>query len=494
MEDKQKLIIDMMLTNEQTAHETKSANTLGHSITRRAYIVVDAYAREFAAQKINDPWIRMPGLRGIGKTTLLTQLYDNPAFRNATKIYISFERLNLINASMQDFVDACETYLGSSFETYNKPIVLLLDEVQYLEKWGVGLKIIRDRAKRVFIICTGSSAIALSDASDPNVARRVDTIKLHPLCFTEYAMIKQVHQGVKPQEINMPIPQLAEDVKRALFKSRDAEQCYIELAKLTPKINTYWTNLASVGLKSELFGEFIVKGTLPFTLSLLNDSAVWRRINGILRESLDKDMTQFGNFDNDIIKIIPKLLFKLAFSVETSMNNISTELGIHIRTVGSILSALEKTEIINAIPPKGAHNGNVKKASKYLFTSPAMRAALCNYGGIITPENSANLKGKLIEDTVGMYLKRMFFDTSMTTAIVEYDTAQGGADFILSPDGKRPSSIVIEVGANKSTGSQAIQTMSEIGGKYGLIVTSGKLDFDRANKLVRVPFEYFLLA
>ncbi len=163
------------------------------------------------------------------------------------------------------------------------------------------------------------------------------------------------------------------------------------------------------------------------------------------------------------------------------------------RTATAVLAALEKTEIITAVPPKGAHNGNIKKSAKYLFTSPAMRAALCNFGGIITTDDNAVLKGQLLEDIVGMYLKRLFLDAPLTRSIVEYDTAKGGADFIISPNGKKSSSIALEVGANKNTSRQAIQTLADIGGKYGMLVTTGNLQIDEANNVLRVPLDFFFL-
>jgi predicted AAA+ superfamily ATPase len=489
MQDKQRLLIDILIGGQQTAQEVMFANTRGRGITRRAFIVAQSYGRAFTSGKINDPWLLIPGLRGTGKTTLLTQLYNDDMFRNCTKLFISFDRVNMINATIQDFVAACEKFIGCSFEEYNKPIVMFLDEVQYVDKWAIGLKTIRDRTKKIFIVCTGSSALSLQ--TNPDVVRRADTIKLHPMCFTEYAMIKQVHEG--RHRIIKPVKSLADSLRTALFASSDAEACYIALSKLSPQVKSYWKTLCEIAPRQQLFGEYVTLGTLPFTLSLPNNAAVWRRINHILSESLDRDVTMFGKFDSNTINSINRLLFVLASSIEISMNKISSSLSMDIRTVAAVLSALEKTEIINAIPPKGAHNGNVKKASKYLFTSPAMRAALCNYGGIITPENSDSLRGKLLEDTVGLYLKRLFFDTPITPAIVEYDTASGGADFILSPDGKKDTSIAIEVGANKTVGRQAIKTLENTGGRYGLIITAGELDVDGQNRIVRVPFEYFLL-
>lgn len=486
MDEKSIRLQDMLQSAAQTAKEIKEANTVGTGMTRRAFLSVQSRARSFIRGDEQQAWIAMPGLRGIGKTTILAQLYNDPVFRRCTKIYASFDRVHTIGATTQEFINACETYIGSSFEAHDGPIVLFLDEVQYLENWAIGMKTVFDRTRRIFIFCTGSSALSLQ--TDANVARRIDIIKLHPLCFTEFVMIKQAHMR---RPMTRPIPNLAQGIREALFTASDAKDAHDKLAAFSASVNQYWTRTGFN--RNELFGEYLAYGTLPFTLDLPNRSTIWDRINRILSESLDRDVTAFGRFDGPTISAVPQMLFLLASSVEVSINSLCTTLGMNQRTVTALLAALEKTEIITAIPPKGAHNGNIKKSAKYLFTSPAMRAALCNFGGIITPDNNAVLKGKLLEDIIGMYLKRLFLDAPLTRAIVEYDTAQGGADFIISPNGQRSSSIAVEVGANKTTSRQVIQTLQDIGGRYGMVITSGGLAIDETNNVLRVPFEFFFL-
>lgn len=486
MSDYQQRLRDMLSSGGQTTIEIVEANTYNTDVTRRAYLSVQARAASFKRQEEHKVWVSMPGLRGIGKTTILAQLHNDPLFQDTKKLFASFDRVLTIGASIQDFISACEEYIGSSFEDCDEPIALFLDEVQYLENWAVGLKTVLDRANNIFIFCTGSSALSLQ--SDANVARRMDIIKLHPLCFTEYVMIKQAHSGMTTTR---PIPRLASELRAAIFQSMNAEDAYQKLVACRDRVNQYWSGTGY--RRNELFGEYLAYGTLPFTLDLPNRATIWDRISRILSESLDRDVIKLGRFDSPTISAIPQLLFLLASSSEVSINGLCGDLKMNQRTVTSILSALEKTEIITAIPPKGTHNGKIKKASKYMFTSPAMRAALCNFGGIITPDNNTMLRGKLLEDIVAMYFKRLFIDPPLSRAIVEYDTAKGGADFIISPDGKKTSSIALEVGSKKTTPKQAIQTLNDVGGRYGAIVTSGELSVQPKNNVVIIPFEYFFL-
>ena len=50
----------------------------------------------------------MAGLRGVGKTTLLAQLYLHPELRSATKFYLSLDQAQLLGAEMTDVVATLE--------------------------------------------------------------------------------------------------------------------------------------------------------------------------------------------------------------------------------------------------------------------------------------------------------------------------------------------------------------------------------------------------
>ena len=69
-----------------------------------------------------------------------------------------------------------------------------------------------------------------------------------------------------------------------------------------------------------------------------------------------------------------------------------------------------------------------------------------------------------------------------------YDSAAGGADFVLSLPERR---IAIEVGYGKKPTGQAESTLKKIGGKYGLVVCNSELAIE--GQVVKVPLEYFLL-
>jgi predicted AAA+ superfamily ATPase len=300
-------------------------------------------------------------------------------------------------------------------------------------------------------------------------------------------MMEQAHHK---QTIIYPIKGLGSAIREAIFDSSNVSQVYAGLTQLAPDVNGFWRGLN----KAQLIGKYFQYGTLPFTLTLPNESVIWARIYQTLSEVLARDVNAVGKFDQPTIAALPRLLFLLAHSEQISLNSLTSTLSINIKTIRSVLDELESTEIITAIKPKGSSFGRITKPYKYLFTSPAMRLALVNSGGAIRVENDSRskLRGQLLEDVIGLYFKRVFMD-SQRKAIVEYDTAKGGADFIVSRTGEKKDAMAIEVGVKKTSNRQAVQTRDDIGGKYGLVITDRPLSVDVEHGAVYIPLEYFLL-
>ena len=121
----------------------------------------------FIDEKYANRFIVIPGLRGVGKTTILYQTYEylfkekNIPLNNI--LYISCDELNdITECNIRELV---EIYLKNKFNknirTLNEKVFLLIDEAQYDKNWAVSNKIIFDKSDNIFMIITGSSAIHL---------------------------------------------------------------------------------------------------------------------------------------------------------------------------------------------------------------------------------------------------------------------------------------------------------------------------------------------
>ncbi|MCU0653136.1 MAG: AAA family ATPase [Candidatus Pacebacteria bacterium] len=438
--------------------------------TRNIYVKLNKYVEDFINGDSATRWITLTGLRGSGKTTLVSQLYWNARTADAYKLYISLDYVvQILGITLNDLLAVYEEIIGSFFEKTEKPILLFLDEVQYDEKWGITLKSIYDRSRKVFIFATGSAALTMNTNAD--VARRTIYEKLYPLCFTEFLKIKNEKFEEKG---------LVREMRRAIFESQNAKGSFNSIKLLEPGINKYF-----LGVDRMDIDKYIKYGSLPFMVALKNEALVYDQINKTLDRIINSDVARTGRFGSEIISKIPAILYAVADMDQINYTKISGVFGISRPKVMEIFDVLEKTETLIKIYPYGSHITQSRKPLKYLFSSPAFRSMYYHMiGNIVSADNA---RGKLLEDTAGMYLKR-FLDGKINASLT-YDSAQGGADFIVSFGGKR---ILIEVGAGSKDSRQLLNTAKKVKADYGLAICNDDLELLEEN-ILKMPLKYFLL-
>ncbi len=443
---------------------------------RDVYTTLSTYLDDFSEKRGEPRWIAIAGLRGVGKTTILAQLFSKLEVGSDKKLYLSLDQTTSLGFSLQEILAAYEELLGTSFETLQTPILLFLDEVQYQKDWGVIVKTVYDRSRNIFILTTGSSALSLQTNAD--IARRMVFEKLYPLGFAEYVHAK-FHKLLSAG--------LADRIKKALFFSENAEEVFEKLQKETAEVTKFWA-----GIDRFEVDRYFKYGSLPFSLGFSNEQLIYQQVQKVMDNIITNDVTQLNAFDKPTLSKLSQLLYAIAGADTISINKLAVTITLDPKTLIQALEAFEKTEVLLRIMPYGAHYSQVKKPSKYLFTSSAYRAMYYNLVGSV--EQYENYKGKLLEDVMGMYLTRLFGNKLGTTSLT-YDSAQLGADFILElkPGGGK---IVIEAGTSKKGKrgfEQTINTLEKVKGKYGLIVSQTHLAIDKQTNCVSVPLEYFLL-
>ena len=502
---------------------------------RRIWDSINQYVQRFLSNQANQ-WIIIPGLRGIGKTTLLTQLYNHPSLigDKISRFYFSLEQLSLIGASVNDLVEAFKFLHQKHPE---RMFFIFLDEVHSDPQWSLGCKIIFDQIPNSFLVCTGSSALSLR--LNPDSARRARLIKMYPLSLAESVAIRQIQGGVS--QAHIPESDLSHKLYTALFESRTVIEVYEKLINCGESADHYYNNLDQTRLlgrtttnepiSSQLIEEYINSyGTLPFfnipkhasmQTELLssgvnspagehNKEEIREMILQTLEQTLTGDTLKLlAGQTNDsrvnfqlqasTINLLPKLIRILANSERTSLRTIATKLeDTHQKTLGMMLKVLIMSDLISEISPLGSYLARSTKTPKYLFGAPALRQALVPLDSSkeISAANhqSGQLRGRLLEDTIVMYLERIFGKLSARRSI-EYDSRAGGADFVITPQDTNRDHIVIEVGYGKKTSIQAKQTLQSINGLYGLVITSSvtRPEIDTNNNSVYMPLSYFLL-
>lgn len=443
---------------------------------RDIYPKIDKYLKDFLHNsEARDRWIIIPGLRGVGKTTILAQLFLNhyQEIEPQRMLYISLDEVvNVLGSSLKDVLAAYERILGENFEKLTKPLFIFIDEAQYDPKWASVLKSVYDRSNKVFVICSGSSAVSLQ--TNPDVIRRAIFEKLFPTSFCEFLMIK---------EDKYPVTDLQKNIMNALFSSESAAEVYQKLKTYESAVLSFWSQV-----DQHYIDEYLKIGTLPFAIRIKDESRVYQTITLLLDKVINQDVQGLGRFDPQTISHIKRVLFLLAESEVSSVQNLAKTLETSITTISNILEVLEHAELLIRVMPYGSNSKKVRKPSKYQFMSSAMRSAFLSVAG--NPQIFAQQKGRLMEDIVAMTLYREFVANSR--GALNCDSSQGGADFILTIAEK--NIIPIEVGMGEKLGRQVRNTMKKVrSAKYGVVICSNELTLLEDANIVKVPLDYFLL-
>src|SRR5690606_22584131 len=143
----------------------------------------------------------------------------------------------------------------------------------------------------------------------------------------------------------------------------------------------------------------------------------------------------------------------------------ATNTGIGYDTLLKVFDALEKTEILLRVYPYGSHSKQTTNSSKFLFMSSAYRSMYFNLVGSVFGFNE--YKGKLVEDIVGLYLHRMFSQSSSVLRGFTHHDISGGADFIINC---QDANIAMEVGYGKKDFKQVEKSSNEVNTKYNLVI------------------------
>jgi len=436
----------------------------------------------------------LSGIRGVGKTTLLAQLYyaekfmplhnKNITLQNYEKIYLDVSRLSAENITLTEFFNYYQEINNTRFVDLNKKLLILLDEVHYDEKWGIFLKNIFDSTKahkNILIIATGSSALKIK--LNPDLSRRSLLEELYPLKFSEYLILKY---GQLLKKDAYPIKGVSDSLIEEILISKNAEKLFNFFEGKQNEISKYFSKLPN-----EVEHDCLYFGGFPFVLRLKNKrSIIFELISGVIDKLITKDLLEMKKFSSETISKIKDLLYLIASSDTTDIDKLCNTLRLDYRPVRNVLDALVQSGILVEVKSYGQKFVKVRKPIKFLFIYPSLRISLLN--GILPPE----IMGKILED----YLALVFFKDFKKKGKVfnggidiMYDSSSGGADFVLRIGANKK--IIIEVGFRKENeGIRQIEnTGKNIGGyDYGIIV-SQKSNLELvSDKIVRMPLKFWL--
>jgi predicted AAA+ superfamily ATPase len=433
---------------------------------------IKSYIDEFLNQETDNRFFIMPGLRGVGKTTIIFQLYNY--LLNEKKIaknrllYLNLDRIkDFSNFNIKDFIDYFIEDVHNAYPLIKEPVFIFVDESQYSDNWSLVGKIIFDEQKNVFMIFTGFNALNLEYNNDS--ARRSLKKEIYPLNFEEYLYLKY---NLKINRNN--------DLEDMIFTGEVKNSVKIE-----KKINNeIFLNLNKNKLKE--WENYLQFGGFPFSLNRSNTDSIQLTL-AMKDRVIEKDMDIFTSFTSPTRLASYKLINLLATlkPSEISLSKLSNILNISKETVNSILSAFEMTQLLFHIEPYGSPAKRVRKAWKYYFLSSQIKASIYLNSGQATrhpKEYMSTLAENLVASTL-FKIKR-----SKDIGIF-YDPEKGGVDFLINTI--IGDIIPIEVGIGKKDKKQIKTAIKRYDSDYGIIVSNRTSEIQKEDNIISIPLTTF---
>jgi len=446
---------------------------------REDYYQIKKYLDDFLNEEESHRVIVMPGIRGVGKTTILLQLYDyllnDEKIDNENILYISMDQIvGYFDTNLLKFIDTyLETVHNTTQVNLNKKLFIFVDECHFDKQWGLSGKIIYDNTKNIFLIFTGSSAIEMEINAD--IVRRISKQTIYPNNFKDYLELK--HNINTDYNFSKSLEQMiyfGED--RYVKKAMELEQkVYNQLSPLNNYPHIEFNNfLKTYGLASSLKFE---KGE------------AYREIMGIINKVIESDIPSVKSFKTSTKNNIKRVILYLALQKpgSTSIGKIASYLSISPKLVHDILYALEKTQLIFNVKPFGGAGLVAKKPWNYYFLSPSLKSAI-NYDiGRFNLDNRKCL-GSLAENYVASSLLKMKQKTFSLMGLF-YPTEKGGCDFLLRT--KLDDIVPVEVGIGKKTKSQVVKAINKYNSNHGILISNRHHRIKHIDNIIYVPLTSF---
>lgn len=445
---------------------------------RKEFFEMKEYVDSFLNEINTDKFFVMPGLRGVGKTTILYQLYDylvNTKNIESTKVlYLDLERLkDEPNLNLLDFLDVFVKVINEKYQFTDEALFIFVDEAQYASNWASIGKIIFDENVNVFTIFTGSNALNLEMNAD--VARRSIKKEVYPLNFLEYLTIKY----------NLDYSYNLDEAIFEMIFSGNINKCsniekdfQINMAQQLPHT-----------LKAE-WEKFIQYGDLPFGLDKKHIDLI-NETSEIKNRVIERDMLQIDSFNTNTITSALSLINIIAKQKPGTISNntLASNLDIDKNTVKNIFEILEKTQLIFSVDSYGSTSKREKKSKEYYFLSTQIKASFFLIKGDVS-SNYKQYLGILLENYVASALFKLIKQHGNSIGLY-YDSKKGGVGFIIKDMTNK--AIPMEVGIGKKNKKQIKSAIKRYNADYGILISDKTDQILKEDDVIFIPYTTFSL-
>ncbi|MDD3764289.1 MAG: ATP-binding protein [Nevskiales bacterium] len=312
--------------------------------------------REWIRDRETRRSLLLTGARQVGKTTLYRQAIRGlvaEGFPPTNILYATFDHPLLKLAGLDQTLSAWTELFPPVAE---QPLMLFLDEIQYIPDWQTWLKHQVDFNRRMRIAVTGSAA-PLQDGSVESGVGRWETIPLATLSFGEYLRLRKIETPNLPEIRSL----------RDMFEWQPADFARVRaLAKpLTPH-----------------FHEYLLRGGFPEP-ALVTELTRCQRLlrEDIVDKVLKRDMTALYNVRR--VLEVEKIFLYLCYH-DGGMLDIPTLTrqleGVNRQTALNFLALFEATHLIYRLKPYGYGKEVLRGRDKVYLADAALPGAMLLLG------------------------------------------------------------------------------------------------------------------
>lgn len=322
------------------------------------------------------------GPRRAGKTTVMYQTVRHLMDAEIPANQIWWLRLDhplLLSVNLGDLTTAI---LHSSSVDSNKPIFLMLDEVNYSKDWDLWLKTFYDENWPVKIVATSSATAGLRKQRLESGVGRWEEHHLMPCQLTEFLGL------------------LGQNPATKTFDTLADRLCDPEAS--TNDISALRTYLMMVGGFPELLLNHHTRTELEH--HILESQRVLR--GDAVERAIYKDIPQTSGVENPLM--LERLLYALAGQISgiLSPRKVGQELGIAQPTFDRYLSYLEQSYLIFTLTNYSGSEFSVQRRGRKLyFVDTAVRNAALHRG--LAPLSNPVETGLLVDNLVASSLKTL---------------------------------------------------------------------------------------
>ncbi len=311
------------------------------------------------------------GPRQIGKTTLTEEILKNIKEKY---LFLNGETRNVQQWLSSQEVDIFKQYIAD----YK---LLVIDEAQKINNIGLNLKLIVDHIKNIKILATGSSSFELANQIGEPLVGRKWQFTLYPISQLELKQYENLNQTNNNLELRL------------------------------------------------------IYGAYPEVIKAKSNQERKDILNEITDSYLYRDLLEFDEIKKSqkIIDILKNIAFQIG--QEVSMQELSSAVGLNLRTVEKYLDLLEKTFVIKRVYGFSRNlRKEINKMSRFYFFDNGIRNAIIQNFNTLDLRNDL---GQLWENYIFMErIKKNEYQNIHTNIYFWRTYDQKEIDLIEERDGK----------------------------------------------------------